>query len=713
MANAQQTYCPSSSSGSTREWISRVKIGSIDNTSNGAQYQYFGSLATSHARGSVVPVSLTAGFSGGNYAERWAVFVDLNGDRRFTAPAERVFAGTTQGSSPLTGSFFIPPNSRVGPTLMRVSMQWGSVPPPCGTIGYGEVEDYTLRINVPESATPTVAPPTPTSVPATPITPPTITPAPPTPTAVPSSYCPASSTSVGAVYFKDVKIDRTELPANASTPYLDYTSTVIPVNRGGYVSVASHFITGQLSIDPAKIGAWIDFNRNFVFEQNEMVLVPLARTLSESPIILPQIPNSAVLGDTRLRLRIASASTDVSPCGVQADGQTIDLTVSIGSGNDATGFTGNPQDAQLSIPPGFIASESALLAGSEPGIVILGSWVDANAKTSCLGVIKTTVSGTLDRTFGTAGAVCLEPRAGSSPHSGMHLRTTEGGDIYISSSDDRNIKVRKLTSSGSVNQNYGSAGTAVIYGGGWSWPFHLIELSFDGSLLVIARELQNGVFVQKLKSDGTIDGGFGASGKLSIPYSEGYPSYLALAEALGTGSQPSRIIVAMSKGSSTGSISIQGFSIYGYADTNFGTRGIVTLSMPYGTVEAITPTSTGFLVSGKKYSPDRSNEVFTASYSQDGQLIGTYGTNGIAYVPAYTFYSVKALPGQTGLGLLTGANRKVRYQKLTNTGSLSGETFELKAHDIYAPTVLIPKTGSMNLRSVGNIGARPVITELP
>ena len=63
----------------------------------------------------------------------------------FADAGETVATGS--GTGAITKTFSIPLASGTGPTRMRVKMQYGSAPSSsCGTISFGEVEDYSVNI---------------------------------------------------------------------------------------------------------------------------------------------------------------------------------------------------------------------------------------------------------------------------------------------------------------------------------------------------------------------------------------------------------------------------------------------------------------------------------------------------------------------------------------------------------------------------------------
>lgn len=140
-------YCSSNSTNTSYEWISNVKLGSINNSSlasNGG-YGNYTTISTDLTKGVNNTITLTPSYSGSVYTEYFKVYIDLNGDKDFDDAGENVFssAGVT---STTTGSFTIPSTAVTGPTRMRIVMKDGTISGPCTTFTYGEVEDYSVNI---------------------------------------------------------------------------------------------------------------------------------------------------------------------------------------------------------------------------------------------------------------------------------------------------------------------------------------------------------------------------------------------------------------------------------------------------------------------------------------------------------------------------------------------------------------------------------------
>lgn len=141
------TYCSSSANNANEEYIARVQLGSLDNSSGGGNgYSDFRSVSTGLSIGSTQTISITAVWEGTVYREGYAVWIDYNRDGDFSDSGERVWAASATTNSPVSGSFTVPSGVLPGATVMRVTMRYNTIPGPCGTFNYGEVEDYTVNL---------------------------------------------------------------------------------------------------------------------------------------------------------------------------------------------------------------------------------------------------------------------------------------------------------------------------------------------------------------------------------------------------------------------------------------------------------------------------------------------------------------------------------------------------------------------------------------
>lgn len=138
------SYCASKSTNYSYEWISRVRVANLDNSSTGSYYTNFTAKTANVTRGTSASVTLNTGYSSTIYTEYWRIWIDYNHDGDFLDTGEQVFSKS--GKTSVTGTFTPPASALTGPTRMRVSMKYSSSPTSCQTFTYGEVEDYTVNV---------------------------------------------------------------------------------------------------------------------------------------------------------------------------------------------------------------------------------------------------------------------------------------------------------------------------------------------------------------------------------------------------------------------------------------------------------------------------------------------------------------------------------------------------------------------------------------
>jgi hypothetical protein len=140
------SYCASQGSNTSYEYINKVALGSINNTSgNNNGYGNYTAQSTSLAGSTSNTITLTPGFTGSGYREYWKVYIDYNKNGVFTDAGENVV--TTNATSAVSASFTVPASALNGTTRMRVQMQYNVyASSSCGSFTYGEVEDYSVVI---------------------------------------------------------------------------------------------------------------------------------------------------------------------------------------------------------------------------------------------------------------------------------------------------------------------------------------------------------------------------------------------------------------------------------------------------------------------------------------------------------------------------------------------------------------------------------------
>ena len=137
-----RAYC--AASGGCDEYISRVQIGTIDNSSGCSGYGNYTSQSTEVEVGESYPITITNGNPIWT-ADQCGIWVDWNQNEDFEDDGTITVSGSP-GVGPYTADIVVPEDAEDGPTRMRVRIVYATTPTPCGTSSYGECEDYTLEV---------------------------------------------------------------------------------------------------------------------------------------------------------------------------------------------------------------------------------------------------------------------------------------------------------------------------------------------------------------------------------------------------------------------------------------------------------------------------------------------------------------------------------------------------------------------------------------
>jgi chitodextrinase len=146
LEEAPAEYCASSSNNVNDEYISRVQLNAIDNSSGAQFYSDFTSISTDLSEGQTYTITVTPTWTGTIYNEGYAVWVDYNSDADFDDAGELVWSQAASTQTPVSGTFTVPSSTSQTATRMRVSMKYNGIPTACENFTYGEVEDYTVNL---------------------------------------------------------------------------------------------------------------------------------------------------------------------------------------------------------------------------------------------------------------------------------------------------------------------------------------------------------------------------------------------------------------------------------------------------------------------------------------------------------------------------------------------------------------------------------------
>jgi len=144
-SKSNKAYCTAGVEITTSEFIYRVQVGSIDNTSGGDGYMDYTDLSTQMKPGESYEITVENGPN--QYMEdQCGIWVDWNQNENFEDDDPVNISGNP-GFGPYTANIQPPLDALAGETRMRIRIVWGPALEPCGIAQYGEVEDYTIIIN--------------------------------------------------------------------------------------------------------------------------------------------------------------------------------------------------------------------------------------------------------------------------------------------------------------------------------------------------------------------------------------------------------------------------------------------------------------------------------------------------------------------------------------------------------------------------------------
>ncbi len=373
------SYCTSSGSNSSLEWIETFAIGSnTNNSGSNGGYGDFTGNSISVESGNSYSITMTPGFSNRARKEYWRIWIDYNMDGDFTDAGEQVFSADRQKVT-VNGNINIPAGL-TGETRMRVSMKYNATPTSCENFSYGEVEDYTLLFGTPVpqppvanfSGTPTAISlgnsvqftdqstnnPTSWSWSFAGGTPATSTAQNPSVTyntegtygvsltvtnnegsdtktnadyitvtaGGTGTYCESTSTSNALDWIAQVDIASFSNATGASL-YSDFTGMTVGLAPGSSnsITLTPHF-TGKTQREFWRI--WIDFNADGDFEDTgEQVFTANNKRAAVTGTIT--IPSDAS-GQTRMRITMKNGGAP-SPCETFSNGEVEDYTVDFGN----------------------------------------------------------------------------------------------------------------------------------------------------------------------------------------------------------------------------------------------------------------------------------------------------------------------------------------------------------------------------------------------
>ncbi len=143
-ATAQRTtYCSSMSEDDTYEYISKVEMGDISNSSNASTYTDFTAISSDVLIGQTYSLNVTVSNFDSDNVSAW---IDWNQNGTFDDNELVVLTPASRVEKLFSANVTVPVDAALGTTCIRVVLVWLYTPAACGSYSYGETEDYTLNV---------------------------------------------------------------------------------------------------------------------------------------------------------------------------------------------------------------------------------------------------------------------------------------------------------------------------------------------------------------------------------------------------------------------------------------------------------------------------------------------------------------------------------------------------------------------------------------
>jgi uncharacterized delta-60 repeat protein len=353
----------------------------------------------------------------------------------------------------------------------------------------------------------------------------------------------------------------------------------------------------------------------------------------------------------KVTTNIGKSSDDIAyAMALQSDGKVLvagSYNVSGGGGPRDLGLVRYEADGSLDTSFGSsgkvvmdVASDSNdeayAVAVQSDGKILLAGTTDAAGSNDFV-LVRYNSNGTVDTSFGTSGKVITDIGASSNDY--CHAMTIQAdGKILLAGTTDsagsNDFALVRFNTDGSLDTSFGASGKVITDIGASSYDSAAgIALQSDGKILLAGETNSVGSYdfaVIRYNSNGTVDTGFGASGKVVTDIGSS-----SFDEAFGIDLQSDGKIIVAGSSDTSGSndFALVRYNANGTLDTSFGASGKAVTDISAGSddiAKAVALQSDGKIIAaGTSDSGSGYRDHTVVRYNSDGSLDSSFGTSGV------------------------------------------------------------------------------------
>lgn len=278
----------------------------------------------------------------------------------------------------------------------------------------------------------------------------------------------------------------------------------------------------------------------------------------------------------------------------------------------------------------FACVARAIAVQSDGKIVVAGE--SNNGTFNRFAVARYLADGTIDNQFGTGGKITFSIGTGNSIARSIAIQN-DGKIIVAGNLENQtysHFAMARLTSTGALDNQFGANGivqTALDLG--FDIAYGVAIVPSTGKIVlggVSFDTLANGEFaVVRYNTNGTLDGGFGNSGKVRTPLGTQWDQANALAIEPGT----EKIVLG---GRTLSTYAMVRYNTNGTLDANFGLNGktIYTIGSMSEVINTIYINPDGKIVAGGTTQTGPNTDMVLMRFLNNGQIDNNFGANGIS-----------------------------------------------------------------------------------